>query len=169
MLSSRDKIYYEIQSFLNTISNKRLVVVNSTYLTKQPAVENRIEYKLDNFRNVSHNYDYTDKSGDDYKFGVDATYKANLIIRVISSPDEANAIIGEISNALQIFEYRDMFMPSLSILNHTLRQISVPVEKNGTIFNLGQINVEVNMVLPYTVDIDYFTKIENAEVLINKQ
>lgn len=168
MLSAKNNIYYEIQSFLNEISKGRLIVVNSRFMTKQPAQENRIEYKLVNFRNLSHNYEESDKSGDNYKLGVNATYKANLIIRVISYPDETDTIMGEISNALQIFEYRDMFMPSLSILNHTLRQMIVPVEKNGTIFNLGQINLEVNMVLPYNVDIDYFVNIENAEVIIKE-
>ena len=168
MLDNKNKIFLETRNFLTTVTKNRLPVVNSVFLTKQPATQNRIEFKFTNFRNMSHNYDYVDKSGDSYTFGVDATYKAQLIIRVISTPDEAMELIGNISNALQIFEYRDMFMPSISLLNHTLRQVSIPVEKNGTIFNLEQIIVDCNIVLPYDVDIDFFTKIEDVKIIIKE-
>lgn len=168
MLNNKNKIFGEIKSFLSAVTHDELVIVNSTFMTTQPAVENRIEFKLVNFRNVSHNYDYTDKSGDGYVMGVDATYKAQLIIRVISTPEQSARLIGDIGNALQIFDYRDMFIPSISLLNHTLRQYSVPVEQHGNIFNLEQIIVDCNMVLPYDVNVDFFTKIEDVEVIIKE-
>lgn len=169
MLSNVDKIYKEINSFLKEVSDCELPIINTSFMTKQPAVQNRIEFKLENFRNLSHNYVQTDKSGRRYTLGVDATYKAQLIIRVISFPEQASIVAGNISNALQIFEYRNMYMPSISLLNHTLRQKTVSVEEDGMIFNLEQIIVDCNMVLPYDVTIPHFDKIEKVEVIIKEK
>lgn len=166
MLTANHEIFKGIFCFLTEVSEGALPVVNTTFVTKQPAETNRIEFKLINFRNLSHNYDYIDLTGRNFQYGVDATYKASLVIRVITTPEQATFIAGNISNALQIFDYRDIYMPNLSILNHTLRQVSVPVEKNGVIFNLEQITVDCNMVLSFNINrtsSSYFDKVETVK------
>lgn len=169
MLSNKDKIYKEIKTFISKTIDDEIVVVNSAFMTNIPSTTKRVEFQLANFNNLSHNYRSEDTSGTKIEYKVESYYKADLIIRVIATPEQANRLTGVLSNALQMFEYRDMFMPSLSILNHTLRQHSIPVKEDGTIFNLNQIIVDCNMVLPFSAEFDYFDSIEDVDVNIKEK
>lgn len=168
MLSITDKRYAEIKAFIEDIIDVQIPIVNSSYILQQPVADRRIEFKLVDFMNVSHNYTERDVGHERYILKTASTYKARLVIRVISTPDESRRLAGLISNAMQIFEYRDSFIPDISLLNHTLRQMSIPVEQNGVIYNLEQISMDCNMVLEYQKNIQYFDKLENVEVIIKE-
>ncbi len=169
MLSITDKRYAEIKALIEDIIDVPIPIVNSSYILQQPVSDRRIEFKLVDFMNVSHNYTERDVGHERYALKTASTYKARLIIRVISTPEESRRLAGLISNAMQIFEYRDNFIPDISLLNHTLRQTSIPVEQNGVIYNLEQIAVECNMVLEYEKELLYFDRLEDVEVIIKEK
>lgn len=168
MVNAKDLAFSQIKTFINKCSGKELEVYNSTFIKTSPKKINRIEYKLDNFSGIGHNYSKKDTSGYGYVLHVNSVYNCQLEIRVIDEPMKANEIITNIISGLNQPELRNLYMPCISVRPETIRNNRHFINENNTIYSFERLVVNISFMYDSSFDIDYFDTIETPKITIKE-
>lgn len=162
MINYNDKIFSQIKDFIKGATKTELEIYNKAYMVRPPKKVNRIEFCIDSIRSNGHNYKTNDKSGNKYSLGANSMYYAQLEIRVIDTPIEAQKTITSLVAGLNHSDMRNSFMPFISVFPSRLRQSSVTVKEDGVIYNMERILVEISFMYDSEFNIDWFNKVEHT-------
>lgn len=162
MVQAKDKLNSQIKNFIQACTKTKLKIYNTSYLVRPTSETNRIEFKITSVQSNGHNYRDNDKSGNNYILGANSMYNAVLEIRVIDKPQDAQEAITFIVGGLNHSDMRNNYMPHLSVHPHRLRQQSVSVNEDGTIYNIERVLVDVSFMYDSSFNIDWFNKVEHT-------
>lgn len=165
MISPRDEVYKELQTFLKETTGSSNVY-NTMYMATKPSGD-RIEYMLDNFISTSQIYQTRDTSYNSLNVGSNREYRCQLKIKVAYENGlVASDQINKISGALHTHEYVEQYINNLYIETSSMRIRTVPFLNNGLISFIPEIIVDCYLVDEFNVGIDYFTNVEDTEIKI---
>ena len=169
MLEANNKINAQIKNFIEFTAGNDLNVYNASTIVTAPSNPNRIEFKLDNFQSVGFNKRNNNKKQNNVKVEVESIYNCILEIRVIDAPISAMQKMTKIVAGLNHSDLRNNFMSFLSVKPHTIRQTNYEVKQDGDIYRIERLLVDVSFALHNEFELDWFNKIENMSIFIDKE
>ena len=168
MLNARDEIFAQIKTFISKCVETEEGIYNSAFIVAPPTQTKRIEFSLDNFRGIGHNYRNNDKSGRRYRQNSKSVYSGVLEIRIIDTPVISSQKVTRIISGLNHSDFRNKFMPDLSIQSSTIRNSRHMVEENNNIYGFERITVNVYFSSEFEFNSDYFDTIINTSIDIKE-
>lgn len=169
MLEANNKINAQIKNFIEFTAGNDLNVYNASTIVTAPSNPNRIEFKLDNFQSVGFNKRNNNKKQNNVKVEVESIYNCILEIRVIDAPISAMQKMTKIVAGLNHSDLRNSFMSFLSVKPHTISQTNYEVKQDGDIYRIERLLVDVSFALYDEFELDWFNKIENMSIFIDKE